>query len=168
MTGRTKTDLMAPTSLLLMAAAIGLGACEQSSPSTAPPSTPATSTSFNATESVSSTVSDDDLGRICRAAIAALNGRDPQIIKVEAVSAGVAHVAYRRPDDGKLWKNQCRIDGARIAWAAVDLSGPGSGPGRWRTDPADEVVTFKLTGSAVKIRIAYSDGSASEESYDIR
>ena len=50
-----------------------------------------------------------DLGRVCRAAVAALNGRDPTIIKVERVESGVAHVGYVRPNDGKVWKNQCRV-----------------------------------------------------------
>lgn len=163
MNGKPKADLMTALKALFVTAAICLSACERSSP----PPPPAPTVSAAAIGPSSGTVSDNDLGRVCRGAIAALNGRDPRIIKVETLSAGVAHVVYRRPDDGTLWKNQCRIDGARVAWAAVDLSGPDSGPGRWRIDPDDEIVTFELAGPTVKIRIAYSDGSASEETYEI-
>lgn len=119
------------------------------------------------TKPLAAHLSYNDLGRICRGAVAALNGRDPQIIKVETVSAGIAHVAYRRPDDGKVWKNQCRVESDRVVWAAVDLNGLGSGPGRWRTDPADEVVTYEISGPTVTIRITYSDGSGAHDSYAI-
>jgi hypothetical protein len=108
-------------------------------------------------------LSDNDLGRVCRAAVAALNGRDPAIIKVERVGGGIAHVGYVRPNDGKAWKNQCRVEGDRVVWASVDLNGPGSGPGRWRTDTEDEVVTYAIEGKKVKVTIRYSDGSTEPE-----
>ncbi|MDZ4066856.1 MAG: hypothetical protein U1E06_08365 [Tabrizicola sp.] len=114
------------------------------------------------------TISDTDLGRVCRGAVAALNGRDPAIIKVEQIENGVAYVGYERPDDGKVWKNRCRVDGDRVIWASVDLDGPGSGPGRWRTHADDEIVTYALDGPTVKVRIGYGDGSGSEEAYSIK
>lgn len=150
---------------LIFCSAISLCACGQSSQT--PPSAPAASPESVKAELPAPVLTDGDLGRVCRGAIAALNGRDPGIIKVETVAAGVAQVAYSRPDDGKRWKNQCRVVGNRVTWAAVDLSGPGTGPGRWRIDPADETVTYSLVGSTVKIRISYSDGSGAEESYTI-
>lgn len=109
------------------------------------------------------TLSDGDFGRVCRAAVAALNGRDPAIIKVERIENGIAHVGYVRPNDGKVWKNQCRVDGNRVVWASVDLNGPGTGPGRWRTDAEDEVVTYAVRANTVTVRITYSDGSTEPE-----
>jgi hypothetical protein len=55
------------------------------------------------------------------------------------------------------------VEGDRVIWAAVDLDGPG----RWRTTPDDEVVTYAVEGQTVKVRVGYSDGSGSEESYKI-
>ena len=139
--------------VMATSAALLLSAC-----SGAPESTteePARSTPANTAPALS----DPDLARVCRAAIGALNGRDPSIITVESVEGGLAKVAYHRPDDGKLWKNQCRVEGNRVVWAAVDLSGPGSGPGRWRVDPQDEIVTYSIAPNTVRIEIAYVDGS---------
>jgi hypothetical protein len=36
-------------------------------------------------------------------------------------------------------------------WRAVDAL-PGSGPGRWRDDPADGVLTYKLDGDKVNVK----------------
>lgn len=146
-----------------------LSGCGRSSESEIASASPAATTPEVAAPAPSpvAALSDADLGRVCRAAVAALNGRDPAIIKVERVEAGVAHVGYPRPDDGKVWKNDCRAEGDRVVWRAVDLDGPGSGPGRWRTHPDDEIVTYAIDGDTVKVRVGYSDGSGSEEAYTI-
>ena len=102
---------------------------------------------------------DGDVGRVCRAAIASINGRDAAIIKVDKIEDGIAYVSYKRPDDGKKWKNRCRLEGNKVIWAAVDLDGPGSGPGRWRNDPADEVITYKIDGDSITITQTFGDGS---------
>ena len=90
---------------------------------------------------------------VCKAAIAELFGHSPRIMKT-APFQGVTRVLYRRPDDGKLWANDCKVDGDRIMWRSVDVV-----PGRWRNDPADEVLTFKVTGKSVELLTTYSDGS---------
>ena len=90
---------------------------------------------------------------ICKAAIAELFGHSPRIMKT-APFGGVTRVLYRRPDDGKLWTNDCKLEGDRIMWRSVDVV-----PGRWRNDPADEVLTFKVTGKSVELLTTYSDGS---------
>jgi hypothetical protein len=128
------------------------------------PSSPASETPAPAPVAA---LSDADLGRVCRAAVAALNGRDPAIIKVEHITGDMAYVGYRRPDDGKVWKNRCRVEGDRVVWSAVDLDGPGSGPGRWRTHPDDETITYSIDGATVKVRVGFSDGSGWEESYKL-
>lgn len=91
---------------------------------------------------------------ICKAAIAELFGHSPKIMKT-APFQGVTRVLYRRPDDGKLWTNDCKLEGDRIMLRSVDVI-----PGRWRNDPADEVLTFKVTGHTVLMQTTYSDGSA--------
>ena len=90
---------------------------------------------------------------VCKAAIAELFGHSPRIMKT-APFGGVTRVLYRRPDDGKLWTNDCRLDGNRIMWRSVDVI-----PGRWRDHPADEVLTFKVKGKTVELLTTYSDGS---------
>lgn len=90
---------------------------------------------------------------VCKAAIAELFGHSPKIMKT-APFQGVTRVLYRRPDDGKLWTNDCKLQGHQIMWRSVDVI-----PGRWRDHPADEVLTFKVTGHTVLIQTTYSDGS---------
>ena len=113
-------------------------------------------------------LSDGELGRVCRATIAALMGRDPSIIQVDRLSGGIAYTSYSRPSDGSIWKNRCRVEGDRVIWSAVDLNGPGTGPGRWRTHPLDETITYTIDGAQVSIKMTYSDGSVSEKTYSVR
>ena len=113
-------------------------------------------------------ISGPDLARICRAAVAALNGQKPSIMKIASNDRGLVRVRYARPSDRKVWTNECRVDGGRVIWRTVDAFGAGTGAGRWRTDPADENVTYKLEGPMVQITTSYSDGSASTESYTLR
>lgn len=102
-----------------------------------------------------SNVSDTDLGRICRAAVAELNATPAGIIQVTRVSGGIAQVRYRRPSDGTTWTNECRLEGDRVIWRMLDLAGPGTGPGRWRDDPMDEVVTYRASGPQISIRTEF-------------
>lgn len=95
--------------------------------------------------------------QICRAAIATLMGQRPTIVKVTGGYADVVNVVYARPGDGKKWANRCRLEGSRVMWA--------SDPGRWRTDPLDEVVTFGVSGDTLTIRQRYSDGSEAAATY---
>ena len=112
-------------------------------------------------------LSDKELGRVCRATIAALMGRDPQIIHVVRVGGGLAYTSYARPSDGSVWKNRCGVEGDRVIWSTVDLDGPGTGPGRWRTHPLDETITYTIDGTQVSITITENDGSAIEKSYTV-
>lgn len=99
-------------------------------------------------------IDDKTVVSICKAAIAELNGHSPKIMKAGPMTAGIVSISYRRPDDGKAWTNECKIEGERIFWRTVD-----GAPGRWRIDPADEILTFKIEGKVVEIKTTYSDGS---------
>ena len=97
------------------------------------------------------------LSEVCRAGIAALMGREPSIISARQVG-GIAHLSYVRPDDGTRWSYRCRLVGARILWA--------SDTGRWRTHPADEVMSFnELSLDQLEVRLHFSDGSSAIKSY---
>ena len=98
-----------------------------------------------------------DQAKICRATIAALMGRNPKIIKVDKEDAGIVHVSYIRPDDGTLWEQRCRLEGARVLWATRS--------GRWRDDPRDETVTYSVNGQTLSITTKYTDGSGSTKTY---
>lgn len=114
------------------------------------------------TASPSPSYTADQRSMICRAGIAAVFGREPKTMTARDLGDDVTRVEYRRPDDHKLWKSDCRIAGDRIVWRGVDAFGD-NGPGRWRDGPDDESLTFKIDGRAVTT--ASSDGSSASETY---
>jgi hypothetical protein len=95
--------------------------------------------------------------QICRATIGAIMGRDPKIIKADKVDAGVVYVSYIRPSDGTAWNQRCMFNGARVIWATET--------GRWRADPADEVISYAATQTTLTIQQKFTDGSMSSNSY---
>lgn len=95
--------------------------------------------------------------QICRAAIGAIMGRDPKIIKVDKVEAGTVYVGYIRPTDGSAWNQRCMFNGTRVIWATET--------GRWRDDPADEVISYAATQTTLTIQQKFSDGSSSSKTY---
>lgn len=103
-------------------------------------------------------LSEKDQASVCKAGVAQMFGHSPSIMKASALSDGIIRVSYQRPDDRKTFRNDCAIKGRRINWRSVDGS-----PGRWRTDPADEVLNFKVIGNMVDIKTTYSDGSTATE-----
>lgn len=102
-----------------------------------------------------------DIGQteICKATIAAMMGRDPQIIKLDRETEGVSFLSYVRADDGTLWTYQCKLVGNEVHWAT-----PG---GRWRDLPEDGKVFYKVEQdrSSVTIKQVFSDGSELSDSY---
>jgi len=122
--------------------------------------TSAAADALNAPATASTSVSPSLTKSICKAAVAEINGRSPSIMKVTPIADGILRISYNRPDDGKLWKSDCKLEGNRIMWRSVDLS-PGSGPGRWRNHPDDEVLTYAIKGNKVDIKTTWSDGSVS-------
>jgi hypothetical protein len=100
------------------------------------------------------------VSQICKAGIAVLMGQEPSIIKTSE-QEGIVLLSYTRPDDGSEWKYRCRIkDGQRIIWA--------SDTGRWRDDPADEQLFFRVSeeDSTLEIEERYEDGSSVLETFD--
>jgi hypothetical protein len=97
--------------------------------------------------------------QICKAAIAALMGRTPDIVSVTQETGGVLYLAYIRPSDRSTWRNRCKVNGTTVMWATE--------PGRWRDHPLDEKVTFRTAGSNIVIKQLFSDGSASEKTFPI-
>ena len=111
-------------------------------------------------------LSANDRARVCRAAIAYLNGHSPAIMKVKSTTEASVVVRYNRPDDRKAWTNECRFSGDRVVWRTIGAFG-GSEPGRWRETPDDEDVRFSIEGTKVTIKTTYSDGSSGSKTYTI-
>ncbi len=108
-----------------------------------------------------------DQERVCRAAIADMNGHPPRIVRVVNSSKGVVRVRYTRPSDGKVWTNDCRVEGDRVVWRTVDAFGRGSGLGRWRTHPADEVITYTIADDQLSITTTFPGEPPSTETYTL-
>jgi len=51
---------------------------------------------------------------------------------------GIIDLYYIREGDGKKWTFRCKANAGRIIWA--------SETGRWRDNPADEIIKYKLAG----------------------
>jgi hypothetical protein len=98
--------------------------------------------------------------QICKAGISLVMGKSPSIMKTSVVGDEVK-VSYVRPDDGSTWKYKCKIEGSRVLW--------GSDPGRWRTDSADEPMSYSVSGDGESARLTveekYQDGSSNKKTF---
>ncbi|OSN08244.1 hypothetical protein [Lonsdalea iberica] len=103
------------------------------------------------------------IGKICKATTSLIFGRSTQIMKLDAVENGIAYVHYFRPGDRSRWAIKCKLAGNRVLWAS---NNPDS-IGRWRDDPADETITYRIHGDALDISEIYSDGSKERQSYSL-
>jgi hypothetical protein len=92
-----------------------------------------------------------DQRKVCKAAIAAIMGRDPAIISTKGPSGGIVHLEYIRPDDKTRWAYRCRLEGNRVLWA--------SPTGRWMDKDMDGKVTYSAGAQGVTIHQSFSDGS---------
>ncbi|MBJ8875057.1 hypothetical protein I5412_08680 [Citrobacter koseri] len=106
-----------------------------------------------------------NVGQICKAAAASMFGRDHKIMKLDKIQSDVAYVHYIRKDDSTRWAIKCKlIDDDQVMWAS---NNPDSS-GRWRNDPADSVVKYKVDGNKLTISEVYSDGSRTSNSYPLK
>lgn len=156
------------SSLLCTLVLLGTVSCS-SEPANDAPLVPATvDPAFAISSEPNTQVSAKDRGRICRAFDADMGGYDPKIVQVVSDNGTIARTRYARPDDGKIWTRECRLDRNRIIWRTVDVDGPRSGLGPWRNRLTDETITFELKGDSVVIRTDWQDGSSSTNSYQVK
>jgi hypothetical protein len=101
------------------------------------------------------------VGQICKAASAAMFGRDHKIMQLDKVESGIAYVHYIRQNDGTRWAIKCKLIGDQVMWASdnPDITG------RWRDDPADSTVKYSIDGKKIIITELYTDGSSTTNSY---
>lgn len=94
---------------------------------------------------------------VCKAAIGTIMGREPRSMTTDGITESTVFISYVRADDGIRWAYRCRFEGNRVVWGNAD--------GRWRTDPADSVVTFAISGQTVTITDRFDDGSSTVSSF---
>ncbi|EMN8534271.1 hypothetical protein RJO27_003694 [Enterobacter hormaechei] len=104
------------------------------------------------------------VGQVCKAASAAMFGRDLKIMQLDKVESGIAYVHYIRQNDGTRWAIKCKLIGNQVMWASDN---PDS-TGRWRDDAADSTVRYAVEGKKIIITEAYSDGSSSSNAYPLK
>lgn len=104
-------------------------------------------------------LSDDDKGRVCRAAIASLNGRDPAIIRVVSNEGDTYRVRYTR-DDGTVWTNDCRVGDGTAEWRMVE----NGQPGRWRSE---DTIRYSIDGASVSIDTFMGAEPMTSDTYEI-
>ncbi|HDS3824942.1 hypothetical protein [Morganella morganii] len=104
------------------------------------------------------------VGQVCKAASAAMFGRDHKIMQLDKVESGIAYVHYIRQNDGTRWAIKCKLIGDQVMWASDN---PDS-TGRWRDDPADSKVKYAVDGNKIIITELYSDGSSTTASYPLK
>ena len=103
------------------------------------------------------------LGKVCKAAVASIFGRDHRIMKLDKTADGVAYVHYIRPDDNSRWAVKCKLDEGRVIWASNNADNSK----RWRTDPLDDVVKYSIEDTTLTITQEYTDGSSSNDEYTL-
>jgi hypothetical protein len=101
-------------------------------------------------------LSQKDQGRVCRASIATVMGRDPSIIRVVANDENIVSVRYTR-DDGTVWNSRCRVEAGQVTWAAIE----NGQPGRWRTE---DTITYVIDGDQITI----TESMMGTETYTLR
>lgn len=107
------------------------------------------------TRSETSKLSPKQMPSACKKAIAELMGKETSIMSGSVVSDSIARVSYKRPDDGKLFKYECKFDGNQIIWRGIDIDGYSKGPGRWRDTSSDEKISWKMSNGEVAVNVEY-------------
>ncbi len=98
--------------------------------------------------------------QICKAGIAVVMGRDPGTMKIDRVQKDVVFLSYVRAGDRKRWTYKCKLEGQKILWGADD--------GRWRTHPADSVITFDTETASLMVVERFSDGSSTKKTFTVQ
>ncbi|MDG4866468.1 hypothetical protein P8631_00380 [Guyparkeria sp. 1SP6A2] len=98
-----------------------------------------------------------EIDDICVAGVAAIMGKNPNIVVIDGVKDEVVLLSYARDSDGTRWGFKCKVAGNRIIWGNAD--------GRWRTHKLDSAVYYQIKGDKVDVRERHSDSSSSTDSY---
>ena len=97
---------------------------------------------------------------ICKACIATVMFKDPDIIRIDKIKDQIVYLSYVKPTEKKRWAYRCKISGNTIIWA--------SDKGRWRNSQYDPKITYKIDGENILIKERHSDGSGREKSFSFK
>lgn len=103
---------------------------------------------------------------ICSAALTAIMGYEKYYKYHSTYSENGNRVFVFRSPNSNYDLEKCYIDGNRIIWGVKKAKGINDG--RWRNDPRDEKLFYKLEGDKLIINEIYPDGSKSEWSYSLK
>jgi hypothetical protein len=153
-----------------IAAALSLAACNAEPEKTAPTPTPAETVSAvnpasDGAPSVPVVLTAPDLRRVCRAGLAAIHGQDVSAIAVDGIEGQVVNLSWRAPVDGGRRRGQCRVEGDLVVWKPVDAPTPESN--RWMNQSGDPVTRFVLDGDAVTINTTLPDGTTASQAIEL-
>src|SRR5262245_54881575 len=99
-----------------------------------------------------------DARAICRAAMAAVTGRDLKLFQAADAPDGTIALTYARAVDNFVWAYHCRVEGDRVIWADE--------PGRWREEAKDDRISFEVIGAQLRITKTPAKGAATQETFD--
>ena len=88
--------------------------------------------------------------------ISTIMDQSPSIMKSRK-SGSAYSVWYIRPDDGKKFEYEVRINQPNAVWRTAD--------GRWRDGQYDEKITFSEQGNSLVVTQIFSDGSQNSKQY---
>jgi hypothetical protein len=95
--------------------------------------------------------------QICKAALAAIIGRDPDSVKVDKQQDNIVYLHYIKQNDQSRVDYRCKLKGTTVVWAKGDEP--------WHEDPADGETKFKVAGGKLVFDQKFADGSTSKQSY---
>ncbi|MDO9607395.1 MAG: hypothetical protein Q7J26_02630 [Brevundimonas sp.] len=104
-------------------------------------------------------LSGEDKGRVCRAVVASLNGRQPDIIRVISNEGDQYRVRYTR-DDGTVWTNDCIVGNGTAQWRMVE----NGQPGRWRNE---DTINFTVNGEKIDVQTFMNGEPITSDSYTV-
>jgi hypothetical protein len=102
---------------------------------------------------------------ICKIGIGHIMGRPVNSVNINSDSNGTYFISYIRSSDNTTWKYRCKLEDNKIIWASEWERTLSSG--RWRDQPGDDVVTFKVHNNDVFITEKYEDGSENSNVYTV-
>ena len=96
---------------------------------------------------------------ICRAALAALMGKDVKSVTVTRIADSVVYTEYVQAG-GKRWNQRCKLVGNRVVWAY--------GNARWRESANDSTwVTYTIDPNGITIKQVTRDGSFNTRQFEL-
>lgn len=151
----------------LLIGALALAACSEEQPTPKAPVEVAAAQAPRSDAVATPTIelTEAAVRRVCRAAIAHVQGQRPADVAIDGLQGRVVTLSWRAPVDGGRARAQCRTDKDIVAWKPLDR--PVAEQNRWMTEPGDPVLRFRIDDQAVTIDTTLPDGATGSDRYEI-